>query len=270
MSTYNGSRFLEEQLNSIIDQDNNLWNLYIRDDGSTDNTMEIIHHYVSTHDNIHFLSDNNNKGAAQSFLYLLRSVESEFYMFCDQDDVWLSDKVSTTYNYFLQISQNNMNKALLVFSDAKVVDQNLNLINNSFWKFTKAHPQILKDNKNLIKAFNCAPGCTMFFGNDLKKYVVDYDNDILMHDWFLMLKAIEFGEVFFIEKSLLLYRQHSNNVLGANETSYSSLLSKLVLIRNTLKKQNNLYRFIAKYSSTNWIEYYYLKSIFNIKRFLQN
>lgn len=268
MSTYNGDRFLREQLDSIVNQDNNDWCLYIRDDGSLDRTLDIIKEYVSKYDNIYSISDNVNKGAAMSFLSMLEVIESEYYMFCDQDDVWFQNKVSSSLDYFNSVCKDPKKDICLVFSDAQVVDQNLNVIDKSFWKFSKSFPEILKSNTSLIKVFNCAPGCTMFFNENLKMHVTKYGKNMLMHDWFLMLKAIEFGEVFYIDKQLMLYRQHSSNVLGADKTSYSSLANKFLSIKKTIKHQKELYKFVEENSKTNLLEYYYLKTVFNFKRFL--
>ncbi|MNY31547.1 hypothetical protein D3C86_1657140 [compost metagenome] len=108
----------------------------------------------------------------------------------------------------------------------------------------------------------------MFFNENLKMHVTKYGKNMLMHDWFLMLKAIEFGEVFYIDKQLMLYRQHSSNVLGADKTSYSSLANKFLSIKKTIKHQKELYKFVEENSKTNLLEYYYLKTVFNFKRFL--
>ena len=96
LSTYNGSKYLREQLNSIIDQTVKDWILYVRDDGSTDETIDIIKEYVSLYPNINYIEDIQNLGSARSFMKLLSLVEADHYMFCDQDDVWLPTKIEVS------------------------------------------------------------------------------------------------------------------------------------------------------------------------------
>lgn len=99
MATYNGEKFLREQIDSIIKQTNNNWTLYIHDDGSTDSTLSIVQQYCREHENIIFLEDEvKGRGAAQSFFYMLESIDSLYYMFCDQDDYWQPDKVEVSYS----------------------------------------------------------------------------------------------------------------------------------------------------------------------------
>ena len=101
MSTYNGERYLREQIDSLLNQTYKDWKLYIRDDKSTDGTVSIIEGYVRVYpDQIVYKSDGfGNLGAGCSFMQLLSSIDSDYYMFCDQDDVWMEDKIERTYLY---------------------------------------------------------------------------------------------------------------------------------------------------------------------------
>lgn len=266
LSTYNGELYLKDQVESIIKQNYRNWNLYIRDDGSKDSTVDIIKYFVQTYSNIHFVEDNQNKGAALSFLYLLEVVEADYYMFCDQDDIWLHNKIDSV----LQILKNNENKnPFLVFSDAKVVDQNLNIISNSFWKYNKTPPSLIVKNPYYISVFNCAPGCTMIFNKELKKKLYDYDDNIIMHDWYIMIKALQNGIVKYSEEPLILYRQHQNNTLGADEISYKNRVKKIIDFSDTLENQIRVFRFVKKYVGINFFQFYILKIKFNFYRFLK-
>lgn len=93
MSTYNGEEYLSEQIDSIIGQTYTNWQLYVHDDGSSDNTREILNDYQKQDDRIHFSKTNNHQGIIKAFIELVQNVESEYYMFCDQDDVWLNNKI---------------------------------------------------------------------------------------------------------------------------------------------------------------------------------
>lgn len=265
LSTYNGENYLHNQIESIINQDFKNWNLFIRDDGSTDRTLEIIKYYCSSYNNIYLLEDGSNKGAALSFMHLLNNVESDYYMFCDQDDIWFNNKVDTVFK-ILKETDTGKQKPILVFSDAQVVDQNLNVVNNSFWKYNRLNPYLLLSQPDYISIFNCAPGCTMIFNNALKEYLFDYDNDILMHDWFIMIKALQNGIVKFSDNSLMMYRQHQNNVIGASEISFKERVKTLTKIKKTLTLQINTYKFVKKYTGISILRFYILKIRFNLLR----
>lgn len=94
MSTYNGEEYLESQIKSILNQTYKKWQLYIRDDGSTDNTVNIIEKYCALDPRINFYNENsrNNVGVVHSFMELLENVEADYYMFSDQDDFWLKNR----------------------------------------------------------------------------------------------------------------------------------------------------------------------------------
>lgn len=265
LSTYNGEKYLREQIDSILQQDFHNLDLYIRDDGSKDSTKSIIQYYASHYPNIHFLQDTNNLGAALSFMALLKYVDSEYYMFCDQDDVWLQDKVSKSILKIKEVEQGR-NLPSLVFSDAKVVDEKLNILSNSFWNYNKAFPQILLSNPEFINVFNCSPGCTMIFNHELKKYLTDYHSNILMHDWYIMIKSFQNGTVDYINEPLMLYRQHAQNVVGADKISIQTFFYRIFSFQKTIKEQLKTFRFVTGYTHINFLKYYILKFKFNCIR----
>ena len=95
MSTFNGEKYLKEQIDSLLNQEYEAFDIYIRDDGSTDQTVSILENYEHIYPNIYLLKDTQgNIGVFKSFMYLLSQVHADYYMFCDQDDVWLSNKIS--------------------------------------------------------------------------------------------------------------------------------------------------------------------------------
>ncbi len=266
LSTYNGELYLEQQIDSIIHQDYKNWKLFVRDDGSIDSTRKIIKKYCENYNNIIFLEDNSNKGAALSFMYLLQKIESDYYMFCDQDDIWFSNKISTVYN-LLKDNIKEEKKPILVFSDAKVVDQNLTIISDSFWSYNKVFPDLIISRQAYISVFNCAPGCTMIFNRELKDQLLDYDENILMHDWFIMIKALQRGIVKYSDEALMLYRQHQNNTIGASKISFKYQFSKLLKIPESITSQMEVFNFIKTYKNITILQFYWLKLKFNFLRF---
>lgn len=148
MSTYNGSLFIKEQIESILKQTNKEWLLYIRDDGSTDDTRMILQEYAKKNPNkIHLLRDEfMNMGAGRSFMYLLKVVDADYYMFCDQDDVWMENKIERTYSYLRELEQKyGENTAIGVFTDLTVVDADLTVLMPSLWKGDNRNPDFVYD-----------------------------------------------------------------------------------------------------------------------------
>ena len=125
MSTYNGEKYLEEQVKSIISQDYTDWHLYIRDDGSTDNTVSLIKKITRDNEKITFLNENKpkNLGVTGSFMDLLANTKAQYYMFSDQDDYWMEDKISATLKKMQASEIGDMH--ICVHSNLTVVDTNL-------------------------------------------------------------------------------------------------------------------------------------------------
>lgn len=268
LSTYNGEKFLEQQLNSILNQDFLNWQLFIRDDMSTDNTVQIIRNFTTRYENIQYLESDVNIGAAMSFMSLVANAEADYYLFCDQDDIWLENKLTSLYNK-IRTSENKdgLLNPCLVFSDAIITDSELNKINDSFWAYTKCNPADLINNPQYINVFNCAPGCTMIFNKQLKLHLNDYSSDIYMHDWYVMIKALQIGIIDFINEPLVLYRQHSANVIGANEITLQKKILSFFSFSKVLKQQINQYDFVKKFTRINFLYFYYLKLKFNLIRY---
>ncbi|UDQ96949.1 glycosyltransferase family 2 protein [Lentisphaerota bacterium WC36G] len=227
LATYNSKQFLNEQIDSIIAQDYTNWRLIVRDAGSSDNTINILQKYQQKLGTEKFIIINNNKPSSslENFCELLKYSDSEYIMFCDHDDVWLPNKISLSLHHLQKIK--NQKQPLIVFSDKKVVDENLNLLNKSFFRYSKLNPYKLGLN-NLITQ-NVASGCTMLFNNALLK-IIDIDvmkKCAVMHDHWLMLVAKLFGEISYLNQPTILYRQHKKNVLGA-----PSFMTKLKRYKN--------------------------------------
>lgn len=266
MATYNGEKYLRQQLDSLLKQSISNWQLYIRDDGSTDNTMSIIQEYCTIDNRITILKDaDKNKGARDSFFSLLESVDSPYYLFCDQDDIWLETKVEKCYLEIKKTEETNKDLPILVATDAKVVDSDLKVINTSFWAYTKVKPAILIK-KHYLQVFNFAPGCTMMFNRALKKMVNPIPENILMHDWWLLILAERHGVIKTIDESLILYRQHSSNTLGANAVDENYFLAKFKNLRNVIAGQQQHLQFLKEIKGLSKFNYYWIKLVYNLTR----
>ncbi|GEL13683.1 glycosyl transferase family 2 [Lapidilactobacillus concavus DSM 17758] len=235
MSTYNAEKYLSEQIESIIKQDTASWRLYIRDDGSTDKTCEIISRYAQNNERIIFINENSrqNLGVTRSFLWLLKNVSADFYMFCDQDDYWLSTKVRETLQEML--AQQYEDIPVLVHSDLEVVDANLELIASSFFERQGLPKNTVLTN---LVVQNNVTGCTVMVNQKLKQSVAIVSDKVIIHDWWLALIATCLGKVVFVDKPLIKYRQHGNNVIGSS-TVFSKFFSGYVQqIRDNLVALN--------------------------------
>ena len=234
MATYNGEKYLKEQLDSILNQTYDNFTLYIRDDNSTDNTKNIINEYVLKYPNkiIEVKDDKISKGACNNFLFALEYVynlnKHNIFMFSDQDDVWLDNKIEITLKQYNKIEDKN--KPILIYTDAYVADKELNIINKSFIKYSNLRSDYINFNNYLIQ--NNALGCTICINKNLVGLIKFDIKNIVMHDAYFTLLASAFGKVVFINSSTLYYRQHSNNVYGAKKLG---IFNKLKIIKQDYK-----------------------------------
>ena len=169
LATYNGEKYLREQLQSLYDQTYTDWTLYIGDDGSTDGTADIVREFSERYGNIVFHRNCEGKGAMSNFMGLLAEAEADYYMFCDQDDVWLPHKVETTLRKMREIEAENRQRPAVVCSDLKVVDKNLQTIAPSFWEMSEMLPDLLASNFNYLGVHFLATGCTMMINAAAKR-----------------------------------------------------------------------------------------------------
>lgn len=230
MSTYNGEQYLKEQINSIINQSYSDWHLYIRDDGSTDRTAEIIDRYTKQDSRITFCNQKHieNLGVTKSFMQLLSITDANLYMFSDQDDVWKKDKVLLSVK---AMSKNtNADQPACVFTELQVVDKNLaplKLMNNNDVWFDFPH----------FLFGNCVTGCTMMINQQLKaklKLNLTKIDNIYLHDWWIALIASAVGKFIYIKEPTILYRQHNNNVEGSKSDNLFTLLQRSLNMKHEL------------------------------------
>ncbi|MGT2929846.1 glycosyltransferase family 2 protein [Streptococcus dentasini] len=232
MSTYNGERFLAQQIDSILEQTFSDWTLLIRDDGSSDRTPEIIANYAQRDSRICFINakQQENLGVIKNFYTLLNYEEADYYFFCDQDDIWLPEKLE----HCLEEGQrHDQHQPLLVYTDLKVVNQNLQVLHESMIRTQSGHA-----NTALLQELteNTVTGGTAMINHAAAQlWHEDAVESILMHDWYLALIAAAKGELVYLDQATELYRQHDSNVLGARTWSKR--------LKNWLRPHN----LIAKY-----------------------
>lgn len=217
MATYNGQRFVGEQIESIQGQTCADWRLLVSDDCSTDKTLDVVRRYAAADGRIQVVSQGVRHGGAKAnFFSLMDKSTAPYVMFCDQDDVWLPRKVEKTFEAMRKIEGSaSADVPLLVFTDMKVVDGDLNVIAESFDRFSSIDPS--RNAFPHVVAQPIASGCTMMVNaaaRDLALKAPD-TSDVILHDQWLTLLASAFGRIAYVDEPTSLYRQHGSNEIGA-------------------------------------------------------
>lgn len=224
MSTYNGERFIGEQIESIRSQTFRDWTLLIRDDGSTDATLKIVRDAMASDPRIALLQDSHgNVGPWRSFGLLLRAACEggwSYIFFSDQDDVWLKSKMATQIDLLRAEEASRGRAPVLVHSDLIVVDSALRQIHPSFSEYQHMAYDPA-DPLGTLLIHNTVVGCTIAINAALASLADPLPADS-PHDWWLALCAASAGRIASIKGSLVLYRQHAGNTIGAR-TRRSSL-----------------------------------------------
>lgn len=227
LASYNGGKYIDQQLQSIKNQTYRDFKCYIRDDGSNDNTVGIIQSYVKK-DPAHFVlitTPGKEHGSKYNFFELIQYYKQfcneEYIMFSDQDDIWSVEKVEKEVDQIIKC-----NKPALVFCNQEVVDENLGHIPSSIHGKMKDYYKF----PNSLTYRNVAAGCTMCVNRELlsKAFSDITPEQFVMHDWWLMLVAAYMGKITFINKTLMQYRQHGDNVLGIDSNNYLGKARKYI------------------------------------------
>lgn len=233
MSAYNGAKYIREQIDSLLAQTCQDFVVYIRVDGSTDGTTEIVDEYVSKYPGKikHVDIEGKNLGCGQSFMWLLEHSQADYYMYCDQDDVWLPTKVEETLAKMKEHdATGHKDVPCVVFTDAEVVDSEMNTLFDSLWKSNHRHPEDARDVYRYAVYRQAALGCTMMFNNETRRLALEaktFPDRTGQHDRLLVYLCAKLGVVDYLSKPLIKYRQH-----GANVTSY---LGKIQTRKSILK-----------------------------------
>ncbi len=253
LATYNGEKYLGHLLDSLINQKFQDFIVYISDDNSSDGTLNVINYYIKKYPQKFVLLPihESKKSARSNFLYLLENVDSDLYFFCDQDDVWKNNHISLLKDKYDALSELEKQQPVVIHADLEVVDEQLNVISKSF--FTYNNIAKYPENRYFYCVHNNVTGCAMLLNRALKKLLyMDINvlrNNIVqlpMHDYLCAFIANIFGRIYFVDESIVLYRQHANNSVGAkNAKSFSYLKSKLFNLKQQVEYYNESVRFIT-------------------------
>lgn len=235
ISTYNGSKYLNEQIESLLAQTEKNIRILVRDDGSKDSTPALLDEYKES--NLLEWYTGKNLRPARSFWNLIKKApSSEFYALCDQDDYWHPDKVSTAIE---MLSKYNGEPALY-FSQTSLVDANLNPIETP----------IISPKRTIEEALiaHYATGCTFVFNKKLMDVLRSYEPEYLsMHDnWIYRVCLVVGGKIIFDPTSHISYRQHSNNVIGLNHSRSQVIKRKLKSLFGSTHERSRIAKELIK------------------------
>lgn len=245
MSSYNGEKYIEKQIDSILEQQNCYIDLIVRDDGSSDHTKKILEEYQNLNKLIWY--SGKNLGPAKSFMDLLMNAPKnyDYYAFSDQDDIWKEDKIST--------ATNKIDGALsptIYCGNAELVNSKIESLDSLCYAFK---PQFSLCG---VLLGGGVQGATMVFNHSLAEMIWTrpVPDFITMHDYYISCVCLAIGgEIIYDERPYLLYRQHDNNVIGVKKNICSTLKNRVDLILNF----NNLfdistvsYNILTNYSKT--------------------
>ncbi len=248
LCTYNGEKFLEEQLNSFLRQTRLPDEIVICDDGSNDSTENIVKNFSKKSlFPINFYKNKKNIGSTKNFEKAIGLCSGDLIFLSDQDDVWENKKIAIMESIFQKDSE-----VILAFSDAELVDENLVSLNTNLWKttFDDKKRESISEN-NFYKIFlkeGIITGATACFSSELKNYILPIP--ILgnfIHDGWIALVAARIGKVVFLSETLIKYRQHSNQQIGAAKAKRQKPFSEILAThKKDLKEINEL---ISQFSS---------------------
>jgi glycosyltransferase involved in cell wall biosynthesis len=222
LSTYNGERFVRDQLDSVLDQEGVDVSMIIRDDGSRDDTVSLLREYSERHPQFE-LHVGANLGVVPSYLELLRlaaASDAYYFAFCDQDDVWLPKKLAEA----VRTLESSRLVPGMYCSAVRYVDERLRELGISRTRQRVGFGNAVVE--------NIAVGCTTVFNRPALELVLSSPpRSALMHDWWLYLTVSAFGSVHFDPQPLILYRQHEHNVVGGTSSLGRMAIDRLRRLR---------------------------------------
>ncbi len=221
LATWNGEPFLPELLKSLENQTDPDFRILYQDDGSGDETASLLSAAAARDSRYISGADSGKKlGAVGNFLSLLRQADADRIFFCDQDDIWESDKIAVLKKAMEMAEQEvSTGVPLLIHSDCSVISETGNMLSPSFFRLQGWDPTATSLAPLLVQ--NNVTGCTMVMNRPLSDLILRFGNPekMFMHDWFAALTAASFGRVRFVDRPLTRYRQHQGNTIGASRSS---------------------------------------------------
>tara|TARA_B110000090_G_scaffold180160_1_gene204895 strand:- start:26 stop:889 length:864 start_codon:yes stop_codon:yes gene_type:complete len=263
LSTYNGEQYLSEQLDSLVAQTHKTLAIHIRDDGSTDGTLDIIRDYQARFPDIFTLYLGANIGSSGSFCWLLENIEADMYFFCDQDDVWYADKIECHLRRY-----QNLLKPEMVFSDLEILEKTSGAERKTLLGLQKMNPYYLIGGVTRILCQNPVAGCAMSLNHAAKKQILSLGQmpEKVVHDHWFAIIATLYGDVFYLPEPLVKYRLHASNQVGSQTFNFRYVVKKLINLRTTILFDLRLIRSLPKAHRPYLLRYAVVKLMANLRR----
>ena len=237
LAAYNGEQYIKAQIESILHQTVQDFVLYINDDCSEDRTWEILKDYAGQYPGKIVAARNpKNSGSSKAnFLNMILEHRDDYLMLCDQDDVWLPEKIEKTMAKMREMELlYGPDTPLLVYTDLKVTDRNLNILADSMMKRVAADFNRTSLRDQLVQ--NTVTGCTVMYNRALADKFIKLPGFTVMHDWWMMLTASALGYAGYLEEATILYRQHGDNSIGTRDMRSIGFLARFMLRGNLIRK----------------------------------
>lgn len=269
LATYNGEKYLAAQINSILSQSYKNWKLLIHDDGSHDKSLDILKSYVDRYpDKIELIEDGISTGSAKNnFNFLLSLSKAPYVAFCDQDDVWLENRLELGYTAILKAeAEFGASRPIVVCSDCCIVNHELHIVAESCWRHQRNGPHFAESSGTLAVR-NYLTGCTMLINRSAINVSIPIPTQAVMHDWWIGLSVLRAeGEIIPIGTPTVLYRQHHKNVVGASKFDAAHYIARTVGFRRAIQDLVSVYK-MAKHSGAvrNWLHFMIMKIIVFIR-----
>jgi GT2 family glycosyltransferase len=229
MATYNGAQFLREQIDSIFAQSHKQFRLLVRDDGSSDGTQAMLAELAAARPEAIVLVDPQGPhlGPCGSFARLMEQSNAPYVMFCDQDDVWLPNKIAKMLGHMGDLErQLGVQTPILVHSDLVVVDETLRRLHPSFWAYQRLDP-VRGAVLSRLLVENVVAGCAAMANRALVEKCLPIPADAMMHDWWIALAAAALGRLESVPEPLVLYRQHAANRIGTKRPDVGRAVGRM-------------------------------------------
>ena len=236
MTTYNGEKYLKEQLDSIFNQSYKNLELIVCDDCSSDKTVEILKEYSDRFGLKYFINEKN-LGYVKNFEKAISLCNGEYIALSDQDDIWLPEKI--------QVLVENIGDKSVIHSDAYLINESGTVFSNSYTEFSK---KMINPNSEIDMILNgCVTGCTSMFKKSFISKILPFPDKLYVHDKFIGFSAFLENKLVYIDRPLIKYRQHSVNNIGATNVNIN-VINKFFKFFNRNKK-NSLSKFKTQYDN---------------------
>lgn len=244
LASYNGEKYLREQIESLItcvekSKIGRIGKLVISDDNSQDSTTKILNDYKIKYPYIYICNNEYKRGVKGNFQNGLNMTTNDYVFLSDQDDVWISDKIEKSLHYMIKIESLNQELPVLILSNLNYVDEELQYLGSGH-DFLENDPE----SPILTSYRSFGQGCTMLLNRKLIEKSTPVPNEAVMHDWWFLLVASNFGKVKYIKSPLMNYRQHNDNVCGGYKNNKINRFFDIAKQRNYINqvsKQSKLF-----------------------------